>query len=87
VKRIDFRGCCDPAQLFSSCGRVEHMETAAWFDVAPNGGVLELHEELTARGPALELHLVIDPETDATIALWAMGDRGLWLGKAVIGDT
>jgi hypothetical protein len=63
------------------------METATWFDVAPNYGVLEFHEELTAPGRALELHLVIDSETDATIAWWAIGDRGLWLGKAVIGDA
>ena len=51
------------------------METATWFDLALDYGVLELHEELTAPGPVLELHLVIDSETDATIAWWANGGQ------------
>jgi hypothetical protein len=48
------------------------METPTWFDVAADYGFLELAQELTAPCPALELHLVIDSETDGTIAWWAI---------------
>jgi hypothetical protein len=33
------------------------METPTWFDLGPDYGVLELHEEVTLPGPALELHV------------------------------
>ena len=32
-------------------------------DLAENHVVIELHERVTAPGPALELHVVIDSET------------------------
>jgi hypothetical protein len=46
--------------------------------------VVELHEVLTAPGPALELHVVQDAESGASIASWE-DDGGRWLGKGTVG--
>ena len=53
-------------------------------DLAADYVVLELHEALTAPGPALELHVVQDSETGASIAWWE-ADDGAWLGPAQVG--
>lgn len=58
----------------------------SWFDLATDHGVLELHEALTAPGPVLELHVVQDAETGATIAWWA-NDRGEWVWEARVGSA
>jgi len=50
------------------------METSAWFDLAPDYGVLELHEAVTAPGPALELH-VVRSEPSHLVAWWTT-ERG-----------
>jgi hypothetical protein len=62
------------------------METplVAWHDLAPDHGVLELHETFTAPGPPLELHLVRDSETGATAAWWE-DDDGRWLRIVDVG--
>jgi hypothetical protein len=46
--------------------------------------VVELHEQLTAPGPAVELHVVLDPETGETAAWWE-DDRGILLRAALVG--
>jgi hypothetical protein len=48
--------------------------------------VVELHEVLTAPGPALELHVVQDSETGASIAWWE-NERGTRIGKAHVGHS
>jgi hypothetical protein len=53
-------------------------------DLAPDHVVLELREDLTAPGPALELHVVQDSETGQTIAWWE-DECGAWLRLAPIG--
>jgi hypothetical protein len=55
-------------------------------DLAEDHVVLELHEALTAPGPALELHVVQDSETGATAAWWE-DDRGALLVMADVGST
>jgi hypothetical protein len=55
-----------------------------WHDLAPDHGVLELHEELTAPGPALELHVVTDTATGAAAAWWE-DDEGTWLRIVEVG--
>jgi len=37
------------------------MPIFAWHELHVDHGVLELHERLTPRGLALELHVVMDP--------------------------
>lgn len=46
--------------------------------------VLEIHEDLTAPGPALELHVVID--RGETLAWWAV-ESGRRLGEVLIGQA
>jgi len=46
--------------------------TATWYDLTDNLGVLELYEDLTAPGPALELHLLRTPTK--THACWVSED-------------
>jgi hypothetical protein len=53
-------------------------------DLAADHVVLELHEALTAPGPGLELHVVQDSETGATVAWWE-DEHGTWLGVAEVG--
>jgi hypothetical protein len=53
-------------------------------DLAADHVVVELHERVTAPGPALELHVVIDSETGETSAWWEDED-GRWLGTAMVG--
>lgn len=61
------------------------MELAlAVHDLSDDHVVLELHEDLTAPGPAVELHLVQDSETGGTIAWWE-DDAGRFLGVASVG--
>ena len=60
------------------------MGSPAWFDLAPDHEVLELDERLTAPGPALELHIVVDVEAGETFAWW-MTDRGRMIGVADVG--
>jgi hypothetical protein len=48
--------------------------------------VIELHQQLTAPGPALELHVVIDSETDRTSAWWE-DEEGNWLREAQVGGA
>ena len=60
------------------------METLAWFDLAPDYGVLELHEAVTSPGPALELHLAWG--SGVTVAWWADAD-GEYLGPAPVGKA
>jgi hypothetical protein len=62
------------------------METLAWFDLAPDYGVLELHEAVTAQGPALELHILTDSETGMTLAWWSTGD-GRWLRAVRVAEA
>jgi hypothetical protein len=54
--------------------------------VAEDHVVVELHERLTAPGPALELHVVLDSETGAATAWWEDDDGG-WLGEARVGKA
>lgn len=53
--------------------------------VADHHVVVELHEQVTAPGPALELHVVACFETGATIAWWE-DDAGTILGVAGVGS-
>jgi hypothetical protein len=63
------------------------MEPALFVhDLAADHVVLELHEALTAPGPALELHVVQDSETGATVAWWE-DERGALLGVVVVGSA
>lgn len=50
----------------------------------PDHFVLELPERATAPGPALELHVILDP--DGSVA-WRLTDRGGWLGCALVGQA
>ena len=54
------------------------METSTWFDLAPDYGVLEVDEAVTAPGPALELHLVTDGATGTSVAWWSTDE---WRGS------
>ena len=54
---------------------------AQWFDLAEDHGVLELHERV-AGGTGLELHLVVDHETDDSIAWWER--EGEWFAAASV---
>ena len=56
-----------------------------WQDVAPNHGVLELRETVTAPGPPLAHHLVHDSESGVTVAWWTKND-GAWLGAPLVGS-
>jgi hypothetical protein len=53
-------------------------------DLGDDHVVLELHEGLTAPGPALELHIVVDSETGVSSAWWE-DHRGQRLGAAIVG--
>ncbi len=53
-------------------------------DLAADHVVLELHEALTAPGPALELHVVQDSETGGSIAWWE-DDGSRFLRAAGVG--
>ncbi len=55
-------------------------------DLAADHVVVEFHEALTAPGPALELHVVQDSGTGATVAWWE-DDRGALLGVAAVGSA
>ena len=55
-------------------------------DLAADHVVLELHERITAPGPALELHIVQDSETGETIAWWE-DERGTSLGAVAVGKS
>jgi hypothetical protein len=51
--------------------------STTWYDLTETFGVLELHEELTAPGPALELHVIRSPSR--TCACWVSDDgRMVW---------
>lgn len=52
--------------------------------VAGHHVVVELHEALTAPGPALELHVVVDSETEVTSAWWD-DDEGRRLMAVAVG--
>jgi hypothetical protein len=53
-----------------------------WFDLAPNHGVLEFHERLTA-GIGLELHVMVC--ADDRIVAWWESDDGVWPWVAEVG--
>lgn len=55
-----------------------------WFELEPDHGVLELDERLTC-GVGFELHVVVDSETDDTIAWWER--EGEWLAAAAVGKA
>jgi hypothetical protein len=55
-------------------------------DLGDDHVVIELHEALTAPGPALELHVVFDAVTGGTNAWWEDED-GNCLGEAGVGRT
>jgi hypothetical protein len=74
------------AQPPAASFRWESMETLIWFDVGPDYGVLEVDEAITAPGPALELHLLIDRETGMTVAWWS-SDGGAWLRGVMVADA
>jgi hypothetical protein len=57
-----------------------------WHDLAPDHGVLELHEALTAPGLPPELHVVTDCETGSTAAWWE-DDEGTWLWITDVGKA
>ena len=57
-----------------------------WHTIAPDHGVLELHEALTDPGPPLELHVVRDSETGSAAAWWE-DDAGTWLWIADVGNA
>jgi hypothetical protein len=59
------------------------METSTWFDLSPHYGVLELDEEVTAPGPALELH-VVRSEGVGLVAWWST-ERGETLRFVEVG--
>jgi hypothetical protein len=62
------------------------MNDTTWFDLAPDHGVLELHEHLTSPGPALELHVVFDAAKGRTIAWWET-DEGVPIRRAHAGSA
>jgi hypothetical protein len=55
-----------------------------WHDLAPDYGVLEVHERLTDPGAALELHIVLNPDAGTTVAWW-VDEWGTCLGEARVG--
>ncbi len=55
-----------------------------WHDVTSDHGILELHEDLTAPGPALELHVV--NESGVAVAWWE-DDNGTWLRIVDVGKA
>ena len=57
---------------------------AVWYDLDADHGVLKLDEAFTAPGPPLELYVMVDADTDQTIAWW-ISDEGAWLGAPVVG--
>ena len=59
------------------------METPTWFDLGPDYGVLELNEEVTLPGPALELHLMMS-ERGGLVAWWST-ERGESRGLVLVG--
>jgi hypothetical protein len=59
------------------------MEKSIWFDLAPDYGVLELDERVTAPGPALELH-VVSSKRVGLVAWWST-EQGETLGFVEIG--
>lgn len=56
-----------------------------WHDLGLDAGVLELHEAMTAPGPALELHVERNPWGELR-ACW-LDDRGRRLGWAAVGEA
>jgi len=61
------------------------MATSVWLDLAPDYGVLELDEAVTAPGPALELHVVRSQR--AGVVAWWTTDAGRTLGFVEVGDA
>jgi hypothetical protein len=59
------------------------METSTWFDLEPDYGVLELHEDVTAPGPALELHVALFER--AGVVAWWTTEHGETLGFVEVG--
>ena len=57
-----------------------------WFDLHEDHGVLELAEDLSPPGLALELHVARDPETVSILAWW-MSEHGEWLGCVLVGQA
>lgn len=55
-------------------------------DLADDHVVVELHERLTAPGPALELHVVQDSESGETVAWWE-DEWGALLAPAAVGAS
>lgn len=53
------------------------MRDATWFDLSPGHGVLELHERVTAPGPALELHVIEVRDGSHVRACWLSDDGRL----------
>jgi hypothetical protein len=58
------------------------MPLLFWHDLAPNHGVLALHEALVGPRPLLELHVVVDSELGEASAWWEdQAGRFCWLAE------
>lgn len=57
-----------------------------WHTLHAEHGVLELRERVTPSAIALELHVVVDPETGRSLAWWQT-ERGEWLGCVEAGEV
>lgn len=61
------------------------MNTAAWFEMTPDYGVMEFDEDVTAPGPALELHVVRSPRL-GMLAWWST-EGGETLAFVLVGEA